>query len=177
MPSRHSSLVQVQLGRVLKYGGAVRLSQVVESISHVVHSVSTTTVLPHTTKLLASLPDLSPHQVSVQWLAESFRLGRPAPESDFTFPAVKDREDPAQSGESGDSLPPLLPPDSQVEAGTGGEETTHFEQRLLAQYGSTPGNLTRTRTEDVSQILPFLAGKKINIAGFDEETAQVRLRR
>ena len=53
MPSRHSSLVQVQLGRVLKYGGAVRLSQVVESISHVVHSVSTTTVLPHT-----SLPDL-----------------------------------------------------------------------------------------------------------------------
>ena len=95
MPSRHSSLVQVQLGRVLKYGGAGRLSQGVESISHVVHSVSTTTVLPHTTKLLASLPDLSPHQVSVQWLAESFRLGRPAPESDFNFPAVTGREDPA----------------------------------------------------------------------------------
>ena len=112
MPSRHSSLVQVQLGRVLKYGGAVRLSQVVESISHVVHSVSTTTVLPHTTKLLASLPDLSPHQVSVQWLAESFRLGRPAPESDFTFPAVTGREDPAQSGQSWESLPP---PASQVE--------------------------------------------------------------
>ena len=174
MPSRHSSLVQVQLGRVLKYGGAVRLSQVVESISHVVHSVSTTTLLPHTTKLLASLPDLSPHQVSVQWLAESFRLGRPAPESDFTFPAVTGREDPAQSGQS---LPPLLPPASLVEAGTGGDETTHFEKRLLAQYGTEGGDLTRTTTEDVSQILPFLAGKKLNIAGFDEETAQVRLRR
>ena len=26
--------------------------------------------------------------------------------------------------------------------------------------------------EDVSQIIPFLAGKKLNIAGFEEETAQ-----
>ena len=82
-----------------------------------------------------------------------------------------------------------------MEAGTGGDETTHFEKRLLAQYGTEGGDLTRTRTgnilppssclsrynstrfssEDVSQILPFLAGKKLNIAGFDEETAQVRL--
>ena len=30
---------------------------------------------------------------------------------------------------------------------------------------------------DVSQVNPFLAGKKLNIAGFDEETTQVRLRR
>ena len=132
---------------MLKFGGAVKLSQVVESISHCVHSVDTNTVLPHTTKLLASLPDLSPHQVSVQWLVESLKLGRPAPESDFTFPALTAREDPAQS----DPLPP--PPPSrqvQVEAEAGGNDTTHFERRLLAQYG---GDMTGTRTGKLQ--LPF----------------------
>ena len=29
-------------------------------------------------------------------------------------------------------------------------------------------------TDDVSQIVPFLSGKKLNIAGFDEEFSQVR---
>ena len=180
---------EVQLGRVLKFGGAVRLSQVVESISHCVHSVDSPTVLPQTARLLASLPDVSPHQVSVQWLVQSFKLGRPAPEADFTFPAVTSREDPAQP-----LRPPGLPPTCQVEAGAGGSnDTTQFERGLLAQYG-TAGDISRTRTgnlppslplpvsrynpclspEDVSQILPFLAGKKLNIAGFDEETAQVR---
>ena len=33
-------------------------------------------VFTYTTRLLATLPDLSPHQAYVQWLAES----------DFTFP-------------------------------------------------------------------------------------------
>ena len=110
----------------------------VESISHCVHSVDTNTVLPHTTKLLASLPDLSPHQVSVQWLVESLKLGRPAPESDFTFPAPTARADPAQP----EPLPP--PPRRQVEAEAGGNDTTHFERRLLAQYGQGCTNSTGT---------------------------------
>ena len=153
---------QVQLGRVLKFGGAVKLSQVVESISHCVHSVATTTILPHTTKLLANLPDLSPHQVSVQWVVESFKLGRPAPESDFTFPAVTSREDPAES---------LPPPASrvEVEAVTGAEDTTHFEQRLLAQYG---GDMTRTRTGNLSSsykclcVTPTLSLQRMSVRSF-----------
>ena len=68
---------EVQLGRVLKLGGAVRLSQVVESISHCVHSLDSPGLLPQTARLLAT------HQVSVQWLVQSFKLGRPAPEADF----------------------------------------------------------------------------------------------
>ena len=178
------------MGRVLKFGGAVRLSQVVESISHCVHSLDSPGLLPQTARLLASLPDVSPHQVSVQWLVQSFKLGRPAPEADFTFPPVTSRdsrEDPAQP------LRPPGPPPTCQEAGEGGargsNDTTQFERGLLAQYG-TAGDISRTRTgnlppslyrynsclspEDVSQILPFLAGKKLNIAGFDEETAQVR---
>ena len=120
----------------------------VESISHCVHSVDTNTVLPHTTKLLASLPDLSPHQVSVQWLVESLKLGRPAPESDFTFPALTAREDYAQP----EPLPP--PPRRQVEAEAGGNDTTHFERRLLAQYG---GDMTGTRTgKSPTYILMFV---------------------
>ena len=46
MTSLRHSLVQVQLGRVLKYGGAVKLSQVVESISHVVNSVVVAALSP-----------------------------------------------------------------------------------------------------------------------------------
>ena len=123
---------------MLKFGGAVRLSQVVESMSHCVHSVDTTSVLPQTAKLLASLPELSPHQVSVQWLVQSLKLGRPAPEGDFAFPAVTSREDQDQP------LPPLPPPARQVEAAPGGNDTTQFERRLLAQYGS--GDISGNRT-------------------------------
>ena len=140
---------EVQLGRVLKFGGAVRLSQVVESISHCVHSVDSPTVLPHTARLLARLPDLSPHQVSVQWLLQSFKLGRPAPEADFTFPAVTGSEDPVQSLQS---LPPLLRPAGQGKAGAGGNETTQLEMRLLAQYG-TGGDISSTRTGNLSPSL------------------------
>ena len=126
----------------------------VESISHCVHSVDTNTVLPHTTKLLASLPDLSPHQVSVQWLVESLKLGRPAPESDFTFPALTAREDPAQSAseQSDLSLPPLVPLSAlakQVKAGTGGDDTTQFDRELLAQFGTRGGNITRTKSGNI----------------------------
>ena len=129
---------EVQLGRVLKFGGAVRLSQVVESISHCVHSLDSPSLLPQTARLLASLPDVSPHQVSVQWLVQSFKLGRPAPEADFTFPPVTSRDSREDSAQS---LPPLLPP--SYRAG-GSNDTTEFDRILLGQF-STPGNISRTR--------------------------------
>ena len=181
---------EVQLGRVLKFGGAVRLSQVVESISHCVHSLDTPSLLPQTARLLASLPDVSPHQVSVQWLVQSFKLGRPAPEADFTFPPVTSRDSRDVKEDPSQPMPPLLPPSSRA---GGSNDLTEFDRILLGQF-SRAGNISRSRTgnlppslppslyrynsclspEDVSQILPFLAGKKLNIAGFDEETAQVR---
>ena len=61
---------------MLKHAGAVRLSQMVESITHCVHSVSSDSVSSETARLLANMPDLSPHMVSVQWLGESMKLGR-----------------------------------------------------------------------------------------------------
>ena len=55
---------QLQLARVLKYSGAVRLTQLVESVTHCVHSVTTTTVVQDTTGLLEQLY-ISPHMVSI----------------------------------------------------------------------------------------------------------------
>ena len=152
----------VQLARVLKFAGAVRLTQLVESVTHVVHSVDTSHVAQETTRLLSSLPGLSPHMVSVQWLVEAMRLGRPAQEADYPFP-------PAQTSPVTEVTAPARVPSTQAPAP--GNDTTQFEKRLLAQYGA--GDVTSaTATEDLSQVAPFLAGKKVDIAGFDEEASQ-----
>ena len=132
---------QVLLGRVLKYAGAVRLSQLVESITHCVHSLNTNTVSPDTVRLMGRIPDLSPHMVSVQWLVESMRLGSTAPESEFIFPP--------DSGLEQEDVPlPKQPPpphlvSTEVRAEELGEDMTHFEETLKAQYGksSETGNI------------------------------------
>ena len=164
---------QVQLARVLKFAGGVRLTQLVESVSHVVQSVDTCHVVPDTARLLASVPHLAPHMVSVQWLVESLRLGRPAAEADHPWPPASTDLSPGP--------PPLLPPVTRGQtaapepAPAPGNDTTQFERRLLAQYGGgeAGGNVTSmTNTEDMSQVPPFLVGKKVNLAGFDEETLQ-----
>ena len=64
---------QMQLARVLEYSGGVRLTKLVESVTHCVHSVGTNTVVPDTSKLLEQL-DLSPHMFSIQWMVESMLL-------------------------------------------------------------------------------------------------------
>ena len=130
---------QVQLGRVLKYAGAVRLTQMVESITHCVHSINTNTVNTETARLMARLPDLSPHMVSVQWLVESMKLGRTVAEADYSFPAEASQEDFPQPQQ-----PPLPPPASQLRPGAAGNDTTQFEKRLLAQYGQGCTNSTGT---------------------------------
>ena len=75
-----------------------RLTQLVESVTHVVHSVSAA-MSPETGRLVAIL-DSSPHHVNVQWLVESMRRGRPVPESDYPFPPTATEAAAAQ----------LLPP-------------------------------------------------------------------
>ena len=76
----------VHLGRVIRYAGGVHLSQLVESVSHVVHS-SSSSMAPDTARLLTQL-DLSPHNLSLGWLVESLTLGRPAPTSSHIFPPL-----------------------------------------------------------------------------------------
>ena len=163
---------QVQLARVLKFGGGVRLTQLVESVSHVVHSIDKPDLAPEVTRVLTQIPDLTPHMVSVQWLVESMRLGRPAAETEYPFPLVHDDHSRLQ--------PPTTPLQQNTCAPAGqttpAETTTQFEKRLMAQYGSRDkpdtNTLGLTATEDLSSIAPFMAGLKVNLAGFDEETMQ-----
>lgn len=158
---------QVQLARVLKYSGGVRLTQLVESVTHCVHSVQTNTVIPDTNRLLEQL-DLSPHMVSIQWVVESLRLGKPVPESEYPFPPPVEVEQP------------FLPPPSLIlPAPLPIQDTTQFEANLLAQYGgaappqdTTTNQTTLTDTASLSQVQPFLAGLKLELVGFNEETQQ-----
>jgi hypothetical protein len=76
---------QVLLARILKYSGKTRLTQLVESVTHCVHSVVTNNVATETSRLLEQL-DLSPHMVSIQWVVESMRLGKPVTEAQYPFP-------------------------------------------------------------------------------------------
>ena len=116
---------QMQLARVLEYSGGVRLTKLVESVTHCVHSVGTNTVVPDTSKLLEQL-DLSPHMVSIQWMVESMLLGKPVQEADFPFP-------PQLEAEKETILPPQ---DTQLQASyeqkTAEADQSHFMANLLA---------------------------------------------
>jgi len=153
---------QVQLTRVLKYSGAVRLTQLVESVTHCVHSISNNKVASDTSKLLHQL-DLMPHMVSIQWIVESMKLGRTALENDFKYPSVADVES-------------FLPPPGPAEAIGPANESTRLEPDMLAQYGKNPVNAeepsTFTDTASMSQVQPFLVGLKLELVGFNEETHQ-----
>ena len=133
--SGFSESEQVQLGRVLKFAGAVRLTQMVESITHCVHSLNTNTVSPDTVRLMGRMPDLSPHMVSVQWLVESMKLGSTAPESEFIFPPDSGLEQ--EDVPLPEQPPPPPPVSTEVRAEELGEDLTHFEETLKAQYGKS----------------------------------------
>ena len=114
---------QQQLARVLKYSGGVRLTQLVESVTHCVHSGTSNNVVPDTSRLLEQL-DLSPHMVSIQWVVESMKLGKPISEAEYPFPPIIETED---------VLPPPTKPQLAPLLQT---DTFQFEASLLAQYGA-----------------------------------------
>jgi len=118
---------QHQLSRVLKYAGGVRLTQLVESVTHCVNSVATKNVVPETSKILEDL-DLSPNMVSLQWIVECMNLGKPAPVSEFIFPTVTDDNEPIGSIINDQQHISK----SQIDAEN---DTLQFEASLLAQYG------------------------------------------
>merc|ERR1719209_190908 len=145
----------VHLARVLKFAGAARLTQLVESVTHVVHAVSEGMVA-ETDKLLATL-NLSPHHVTVEWLVESMRRCKPVQEASFAF----------GSGKKGQEV--ILKMNSPAKQ----DDTVSFEAGLLAQYGVKEQNSTNmTETGTMSQVLPFFTGLTFQLLGFPEQRQQ-----
>ena len=152
---------QVQLTRVLQHAGGVRLTQLVESVTHCMHSVGNNKVAPETGRLLEQL-DLSPYMVSIQWVVESMKLGTPVTEADYKFPVLVEPES-------------FLPPPTRLESVLPGSDGTQFEANLLAGSGAAPpvgDQISQTFTDTASIRQPFLAGLKLELAGFDEEMQQ-----
>ena len=147
----------VQLARILKFGGAGRLTALVESVTHVVHGAGEA-VAPDTARLLRSL-DLSPHHVGLEWVVESMKRGRPVEEAEYPFP-------PRAQGRTEEPMaPPSSPPRPPAR-----DETATFEAGLLAQYGK--GQTSTMLTETMSQVVPFLSGLTFHLIGFPETQQQ-----
>lgn len=127
--SGFTQTAETQLARVLKYSGAVRLTQLVESVTHCVHSVDTSTVVPDTNRLLAEL-DLSPHMVSIQWVVESLVQGKPVAEADYPFPPITESESTAATDYEGPLHSQQQTVNAELEPHSG-----QFEASLLAEYG------------------------------------------
>jgi len=145
----------VQLTRVLKFAGAARLTQLVESVTHVVHAV-TEGMVAETARLLTSL-NLSPHHVTVEWLVESMRRCKPVQEASFAFRTGNEGEEVKLKAKS--------PPKQ--------DDTMSFEAGLLAQYGMKEQNsTTMTETATMSQVLPFFSGLTFQLLGFPEQRQQ-----
>ena len=171
------------LKRVILSAGALRMNSLGPSVTHVVVK---TFAKNRQLKQLG----INPFQVSLSWIVESMRLGRPAPESDF----------PPPSNNNASKLmgPPEVPAISE-------EEQTQFEDNdLMAQYcmksavepepekpksavsndetttnsvANTDNNNEATTNEgfdDTSnatgtQVMKFLTGKKIVLLELDED--------
>ena len=110
---------------MLKFAGAVRLSQIVEGVTHVVAAEKDSGSL-----LMLNMNPLcpSPPIVNLQWLVKSMERGEPVP-------LDNDDQDHCQ-----------LAQETQIEAKLEGcnEEDGGFEEKLLAQYAAlgVPRNQT-----------------------------------
>jgi len=114
----------VHLARVLKFAGAVRLSQIVEGVTQVVAAEKDSGSLLNMNPLCPSPPI-----VDLQWLVNSMEKGEPAP--------LDDDPDPCQSAEETQE-------DKKIEELCNEEEEGGFEEKLLAQYAAmgVPQNRT-----------------------------------
>lgn len=115
-----------QIRRVLKFAGATWLSALAESVTHVVHGFGCNVdhVDPATVKAVQEL-DISPHNVSLEWLVASMKEGKPAMEADHVFPPEKEVE-----GRRGRC-------EEIIDERKDEENSSQFEDSLMAQYGST----------------------------------------
>ena len=112
---------EAHMARVLKFAGAVRLTQLVESVTHVM--IGDPGVSESVQRELAACPDVAAAQVSVDWVVTSMRAGRPLMEEEMVTIGAGEEE----LGESGGEM--------QTEcAGMDTADTHQFENDLLAEY-------------------------------------------
>ena len=77
---------EAHMARVLKFAGAVRLTQLVESVTHVI--IGDPGASDTVQRELATCPDLAAAQVSVDWVVSSMRAGRPLMVEEMVTSAV-----------------------------------------------------------------------------------------
>ena len=111
---------EAHMARVLKFSGAVRLTQLVESVTHVI--IGDPGASESVQRELAACPDMAAAQVSVDWVVSSMRAGRPLMEEEMVI--TRAGEEP---GEIGGQMQTEC-----VDMDTG--DTHQFENDLLAEY-------------------------------------------
>ena len=115
---------EAHMARVLKFAGAVRLTQLVESVTHVI--IGDPGASDSVQRELAACPDLTAAQVSVDWVVSSMRAGRPLMEEEMVTSAVTE-----ESGEEHG----VTRSEMQTECADLDTADTHqFENDLLAEY-------------------------------------------
>ena len=115
---------EAHMARVLKFAGAVRLTQLVESVTHVI--IGDPGASDSVQRELAACPDLTAAQVSVDWVVSSMRAGRPLMEEEMVTSAVTE-----ESGEEHG----VTRSEMQTECADMDTADTHqFENDLLAEY-------------------------------------------
>ena len=113
---------EAHMARVLKFAGAVRLTQLVESVTHVI--LGDPGASDSVQRELAACPDLAAAQVSVDWVVASMRAGRPLMEEEMVTSLAGAEEEES-----------LEESDMQTECADMDTKDTHqFENDLLAEY-------------------------------------------
>ena len=126
-------------------------------MTHVVHAISTS-ASPDTSRLITEL-DLSPHNVAIEWLVESMKRGKQAPESDYPFPS------PADSAKN--FLPPPTAQEKEANTQYGSKAAGNATQ---GQENADATSCTVDGTNTMSQVQQFLKGCTLELVGFNEET-------
>ncbi|KAL0280534.1 UNVERIFIED_CONTAM: hypothetical protein PYX00_001796 [Menopon gallinae] len=141
-----------KLKKVLNVGGATRFNDLNEFVTHVI-------VGKKTDSLLATLKNVSAHIVSVNWLAESMKLKKPAPEGDHSVlgSGVKRTEPPSPLSKLGAKLLTTLeskePEKPEFDLDKENEKLIQLqEEELLNKYKqSQPGEPLTPRENPLSR--------------------------
>ena len=116
------------VSRVLKYSGAVKLSQLVESITHVILSDLSSAENSSIHKMLSQL-DLSPVVVDVGWIVASMKAGKPISDTEYFYQTNNEASEEADFKIDDKSNPIPMEEDSHNYV-----DKLQFENDLLAQY-------------------------------------------
>ncbi|XP_043233811.1 DNA topoisomerase 2-binding protein 1-A-like isoform X2 [Amphibalanus amphitrite] len=126
-----------KLRRLLNTSGAMRFSQLLPSVTHVV--VAGGAGVPEA----AAAAAWRPHLVTLRWVLASWRAGRPLPEAEFLPPGVAPPEPPAGGGSGAGQPGPEPEPDAAGEETVlpGAETTAAGEDTMLEATQTLFGGL------------------------------------